>query len=289
KFITKHYSGHPESKSISIDAAAGSITTKDSQAIVDVVPFVVQYNGKSHSQSIDNPLPPILTQHKFYLASTNFIQQRNSGNPKSKVASVDEPARTITGTGGNLDLVDVEQVLPFAANMENENGKDATQHPFIMRYFSSGGGQLNDINGPAGGMTTVPKMHLVSPEEVHYVMNPSYNNVGTGIDEPMHTLLGSRKHPYLMSHQFNNPGNGVDKPAPTVIASQDKKPMHLVQIVEGDVSYLGIAIYKSDSPSLRELKYFMAANNIKDIRMRMLKVRELLSIQGFPANYVLKG
>lgn len=33
----------------------------------------------------------------------------------------------------------------------------------------------------------------------------------------------------------------------------------------------------------------MAANNIIDIKMRMLTVNELLQIQGFPKDYVLKG
>lgn len=37
------------------------------------------------------------------------------------------------------------------------------------------------------------------------------------------------------------------------------------------------------------IKIFMSIYGIADIKMRMLKVPELLSIQGFPANYKLAG
>ena len=37
------------------------------------------------------------------------------------------------------------------------------------------------------------------------------------------------------------------------------------------------------------IKLFMSVYGIADIKMRMLKVLELLKIQGFPANYKLAG
>jgi DNA (cytosine-5)-methyltransferase 1 len=38
-----------------------------------------------------------------------------------------------------------------------------------------------------------------------------------------------------------------------------------------------------------KIKEFMAMYGILDIKMRMLRIEELLRIQGFPAGYVLKG
>lgn len=38
-----------------------------------------------------------------------------------------------------------------------------------------------------------------------------------------------------------------------------------------------------------KIKQFMAMYGISDIKMRMLKVQELLKIQGFPADYHLHG
>jgi DNA (cytosine-5)-methyltransferase 1 len=62
KFISKYYSGHPESKNKSINEPADTVTAIDHHSLV----------------------------------STSFIQQRNSGKPKNKIISVEQPARTIT-------------------------------------------------------------------------------------------------------------------------------------------------------------------------------------------------
>lgn len=48
-------------------------------------------------------------------------------------------------------------------------------------------------------------------------------------------------------------------------------------------------MYYYDSEIVIKLKQFMVAYNIKDIKMRMLKIPELLVIQGFPENYELIG
>jgi DNA (cytosine-5)-methyltransferase 1 len=62
KFLSKYYSGHPDSKNKSINEPADTITAIDHHSLV----------------------------------SANFIQQRNGGNPKHKVVSVERPAQTIT-------------------------------------------------------------------------------------------------------------------------------------------------------------------------------------------------
>ena len=41
--------------------------------------------------------------------------------------------------------------------------------------------------------------------------------------------------------------------------------------------------------TMKKIRLFMAIHGIIDIKMRMLKIPELLLIQGFPANYILKG
>lgn len=48
-------------------------------------------------------------------------------------------------------------------------------------------------------------------------------------------------------------------------------------------------ITDADSPAMVDLKDFMRAHGIADIFMRMLMVKELKLIQGFPADYVLHG
>lgn len=46
---------------------------------------------------------------------------------------------------------------------------------------------------------------------------------------------------------------------------------------------------ETDSACAIKIKQFMAAFGLVDIKMRMLRVKELLSIQGFPEGYHLAG
>jgi DNA (cytosine-5)-methyltransferase 1 len=352
EFITKYFSGKPEYKNIPITGPAGTVKCKDGQALViaDLLPFIVQFNNNCDANSVDEPSKTITQKEKFGLAGVeqlHFIQQRNSGNPESKVTSVDAPARTITSTGGNQELVEankvhfiqasnggnpsskiasvddpsrtittgdnkalveIEQILPFIAVYHgngdnchsvtnpspvvaaNDGMSVVSPRPFIMRYFSQGGGQLNDVNGPAGGITTIPKMHLVSHETADaWLLNPSFDNVGTSVDTPAHTILAGRKHAYIVNPSYGGNCSDVEQPSPVVVARQDKSPLHLCQVEYGDTSFYAIVVYTHDCEEIRELKQFMAAFNIVDIKMRMLKVLELLRIQGFPATYILKG
>jgi DNA (cytosine-5)-methyltransferase 1 len=89
-----------------------------------------------------------------------------------------------------------------------------------------------------------------------------------------------------MNPQYQSEGSDINNPCFTLIARMDKKPPHLVSTVEGSVVIL---IYESDSPMTKKIKEFMAIYGIADILMRMLLIRELKSIMGFPKGYKLIG
>jgi len=72
----------------------------------------------------------------------SFIQQRNSGPGKSRVLSIDRPARTVTTTGGNMELV---------------------KTCFLSKQFSGAPGSKNiSVNGPAGAITTIDHHAFIS-------------------------------------------------------------------------------------------------------------------------------
>lgn len=66
----------------------------------------------------------------------------------------------------------------------------------------------------------------------------------------------------------------------------DKMPPYIISTSQGE---FGIVICEEDSPMTRKIKEFMGLYGIIDIKMRMLNIRELKRIQGFPEDYVLIG
>ena len=56
-----------------------------------------------------------------------------------------------------------------------------------------------------------------------------------------------------------------------------------------ETGIMAVPVYEGDSEAMVKIKVFMAAFGLCDIKMRMLRVKELLRIQGFPAEYRLEG
>ncbi len=367
-FISKYYSGKPNGKNITTEDPAGTVTTIDSQALVQAS-FLVKYNssknGNYNPPSLEDPSPVISTQNRIYLAQPEFIVQRNNGKPESKLVDINGPARTLTATGGNQDLIQPEfivtsnggipssKVYPvdqpsrvittsdnqalvspeflasYYGNGDNVSSVESpaptiptkdrcalVQPEFIINYNHSS--QCNDINDPAPTLLTADKLAIAKPEyflDKHYsksqnqsihepagtimpidkhrlveaepfIMPTAYDNNPKSVDEPAPTLTASRRHHYLINPAWGgNPGS-VDQPCCVVVARQDKAPLYFVQVEHGQVS---IAVFEGDSLCMIRIKQFMVAFNLVDIKMRMLRVSELLRIQGFPSTYQLAG
>lgn len=93
EFLTKYFSGNPESKNISIDSPAGTITTVDHHALVSPV-FISAYNGSGDNvSSINNPSPTVTAMDRLAKVECVFIDQQYGA---SKPAAVYEPTGTIT-------------------------------------------------------------------------------------------------------------------------------------------------------------------------------------------------
>lgn len=250
-FLSKQFSGHPESKNVSVEELAGAITCKDHHV------FVSAYYGNGHNHSVDLPAPTVTTKDRMALIESRFMC---SYNFKDTGKDINQPCPTLL-TKDRLSLVS----------------------PFFMNQYS-GGGQVSDINSPCPAVTTTPKQNLVTCQP--WIMNTAFSNVGSSIEEPSQTITANRKWHYLMNPQFNSAGGSVDSPCFTLIARMDKMPPYLVATESGQVA---IEIYDNDSPMTVKIKEFMALYGIVDIKMRMLRIPELKKIMGFPENYVLVG
>ena len=265
--------------------------------------FLVKYNsmnssGKYVPPSIDEPCPVVATQNRLAIAKTFFLSKQFSGDPKGKNISIDGPAGAITtkdhhafitvynGNGANRSI---EGPAPTVTTKERLAMVDAQ---FIDKQY--GNGTAAPLGQPAGTLTTNPKLNLVTVRP--WIMDTSFNNVGSSIDEPSHVITDNRKWHYLMNPQFASAGGSIEKPCFTLIAKMDKRPPQLVSVTEGpsrgaSQDQVGTKSQpeEGDSPMTLKIKEFMRLYGISDICMRMLKIIELKKIMGFPEDYVLVG
>lgn len=261
--------------------------------------FLVKYNstngktGKYAAPSIDEPCPTVACQNRLGMAKVQFLSKQFGGEPSGKNISVEEPAGTITcrdhhafvsahyGNGFNTSIEDPAPTITtkdrlglvssnFIVNYRFNNKGSSIEEPapaictvgqigvagckFLANEYS-GGGQTSDIDTPCPAVLTTPKQKVVS---VQYLMNP---------------------------YSFKSDGGSIDKPCFTLIARMDKMPPYLISTEKG----IAIEVYETDSPMTVSIKEFMALYGIADIRMRMLNVRELKRIMGFPEDYTLIG
>ena len=256
--------------------------------------IIVKYNsmsrtGKYNAPGIDEPCPVVATQNRLGVAQVCFLSKQFSGHPESKNVSVEEPAGTITcrdhhafvsahyGNGFNRSVDEP------SATVTTKDRLSLVTPRFIANEYS-GGGQHTSIDNICPAILTNPKQKLITCKL--WIMNTSFSNIGSNIEEPAQTITANRKWHYLMNPQFNSAGGSVDNPCFTLIARMDKMPPYLVATESGQVA---IEIYDNDSPMTVKIKEFMALYGIVDIKMRMLRIPELKRIMGFPEDYVLVG
>lgn len=225
--------------------------------------FIAKYNSNTYKKastpvSIENPSPVISCQNRLSLIKAKFLQSYY-GN--GSVHSIDGPCPTVS-THDRFSKITCQ---------------------FLDKQYGSGKHNCQDLENPAGTITKVPKLNLVTAK---WVMDTNFRNVGSSIEDPAPTILASHKHHYLMHAQFKSKGGSVDHPCFTLIARMDKIPPYLITANEG---FPDIEITDSDSYFMKKIKIFMKDNGIVDIKMRMLFISELKRITGFSDNYVLIG
>jgi len=326
-FISKYFSGRPKGKVNSVDQPCPTVTTFGGSTLVQAMGY--------SDLSIEQPAGALTTIDHHALVQPKFIIQRNSGKPESKLVDVDGPARTLTATGGNQDLVQPICLLKY--NSTDKNGIHTppsvddpspvvscqgrlglVQGTFLTHYYGQGG-QHSSIDSPAPVIPTKARTAIVKPEyfidkhfgnnaqnqsvdqpagsimptdkhrlveAVPFIMPTNFNNGPTSIEQPAGTITANRKHSYIINPSHGGHSTSTDAPCPVIIARQDKAPLYFVQVEAGQVS---MAVYDTDSEICILIKEFMVVYGLVDIKMRMLRVPELLKIQGFPDHYQMVG
>ena len=270
-FMSKQFSGHPESKNVSLERPAGAITCIDHHAIVNTDFLAAYYGNGDNVSQVDRPCPTVPTKDRFNYVRPMFLSMYYGGD--NHAGAIDKPAPTIR-TKDCCSLVSTRF--------------------FDMQY---GTGKCTSIHKPAGTVTATPKHNLITCRQ--WLMNTSFGNTGSSIEVPSQVITANRKWHYLVNPQYSSAGGNINSPCFTLIARMDKMPPYLAEcttepkdipsFIRIDGNVVIYEIYDTDSPMTVKLKEFMALYGILDIKMRMLKIPELKRIMGFPDGYKLIG
>lgn len=301
-FMSKQFSGHPESKNVSLEHPAGAITCIDHHAIVNTDFLAAYYGNGDNVSQVDRPCPTVPTKDRFNYVRPMFLSMYYGGD--NHAGSIDKPAPTIR-TKDCCSLVNPRFLCSY--NFKDD-GKDIhlpsptiltkdrlslVSPSFIDQQF--GQSSAASTNKPLGAITANPKYSLVTP----WLMNTSFGNTGSSINEPSQVITANRKWHYLVNPQYKSAGGDINTPCFTLIARMDKMPPYLAEcttepkdipsFIRIDGNVVIYEIYDTDSPMTVKIKEFMALYGILDIKMRMLKIPELKRIMGFPEEYKLIG
>ena len=229
-FLSKYYSGHPNSKNFSIDGPAHSITTIDHHSLVSCKFLAAYYGNGINCSSIASPCPTVPTKDRFNYVSPKFIDQQ-FGN--SKPASIEQPLGALT-----------------------QNPKYNIVSPWIMNTnFSNVGSSIND-----------PAQTVTANRKWHYLMNPQFRSSGGDVNNPCFTLIArmDKMPPYFVSvdggyyhHDIFGWVKKAIKTGPVFIFKEIETACPIIEKILNLMTLYGIVDIKMRMLRIPELKRIM--------------------------------
>jgi DNA (cytosine-5)-methyltransferase 1 len=170
-FISKYYSGQPDSKNLSIEEPAGTVTTKDHHSLINTK-FLMSYYGNGNSHSLNSPSPVVTTKDRLAYINSRFIMNNYFGG--GQVSDINKPCSAIT-TVPKCNLISCQ---PWIMNTNFRNVGSSIQEPASV---------------------------ITANRKWHYLMNPQFRSKGGSTDAPCFTLIArmDKMPPYLVEATGN--------------------------------------------------------------------------------------
>ena len=189
-----------------------------------------------------------------------FLIQHNSGSDSSKCHTLNKPSPSVT-TSPTLGLVT----------------------PMVMAYYGSSNHNTNSIDAPLRTITTKDRFALVAPSFISSSFgDPEKGQIRTSdIAAAAPTITTQGRNAFISLqyiHYEYSMGNysSIEKPIGSILCN----PKQNLITISDNKAFLLI-----DTPAKQKLYDTMLEFGIEDVYMRMLKVRELMRIMGFPSTY----
>jgi DNA (cytosine-5)-methyltransferase 1 len=248
------------------------------------------YSSGDNVTSLNDPSGALTCTDRMALAQVEANEPAEGAWLDKRFGSGEHNHQSLSGPGGAIltndhhVLAQVEPVAEFLDQQFGASGPASVQHP-------------------AGSITGTPKLNLAQVESAEpWIVKTDFNRVGTGMSEPSGALTASRHHPYLaqtepvaqpegewlLDNKFDNTGRPLSDCGPTLLTG-DHQYLAQTEAAPVAVEPKNWQFQDGDSETMRLIRLFLRAYNQSDVLLRMLMVKELLAIQGFPADYVLKG
>ncbi len=271
-FLSKYYGGN--NHNISINGPAGTITNIDHHGMASCHFLMLYYSNGLNKDTIERPVSALGTKDRVQVCKTYFLDNQYG---MSKPTSVEASAGSAT-----------------------VNPKQGLYTAYLMNTNYNRVGSSIEKESPA----------LQASRRYYYLVDSQFANPGTSIEKPSGTIIAAQdKKPKCLAE--SNTLEGYRRIIIRETNNPDARPVHIFhtgtvvynlpgdQLLKQGASQRRVSgkkkktTYLKRSPayyaSLRKLLVLMAETGIIDLKMRMLMVEELLKIQGFPADYKLKG
>lgn len=134
-FLSKQYSGHPESKNSSVNEPAGTVTTKDRLALIQSEQFIDMQYGNGTAASVEVPANTLTTNPKFNLVT---VKRHYLMNPQynNVGGSVEKPCFTLIARMDKMPpyLVTAEKGEVFIEVYSTDSPMTAKIKEFMALY-----------------------------------------------------------------------------------------------------------------------------------------------------------
>lgn len=240
-------------------------------------PFIIQANYENPPQDIDTPLSTVTQINKHFVCVPSLIQYHS-----------EQDKREVRGQELNKPIMTIDGSPRYAINAA-----------FLSKYFSGDRQAGASLSEPAPTVTAIDHSAVTVANLIHYYGGADH---ASKADAPIATITTLPRHYLSATHlgvfRKNTDGKDLREPMPTLTSAG-----HMAQIktcfekIDGaqDLgywneirkllnSYAGYHIADDEILlfDIDGVKYF-----ISDIGIRMLKARELMLAQGFPADYII--
>jgi DNA (cytosine-5)-methyltransferase 1 len=302
--------GGPTCPARPVDEPLGTVLTRDHRALVEA--FVLGQQSGSVARSVGEPMPTIATDGAIAIVEPCLVQTNE--RRAERVASVDDPLRTITAVGGRCFGLAEPFLVPMYGEREGQAPRTHSIDQPVPVIPATGGGKFGvvepvivdaafgrgddtrrakSLDDPLGTIPGSNRFAVVEP------FLTKFYGTATGaqsVDEPLDTLTAKDRmaiaEAFVLQQQSNGAPRSTQDPLPT-IATAGKQAL-VEPFLFANRTHNAPKSLDEPVPALCTGDHIALVQPVVngyalDIHFRMLQPHELAAAMSFPKTYQFTG